>query len=99
MTESSTHTSIKLYVRIVQNGSLKALNSKNTSCVAKYQPYYNKPCCSVHITSLIIIKVAPKSCRGIPSLFKRLTCLANTMATSILSPKGVEQSCLGMQIK
>ena len=33
MKESSTHTSIKLCVRIIQNGSLKALNSKNTSCV------------------------------------------------------------------
>ena len=31
--ESSTHTSIKLCVRIIQNGNLKALNSKNTSCV------------------------------------------------------------------
>ena len=31
MRESSTHTSIKLCVRIT--GSLKALNSKNTSCV------------------------------------------------------------------
>ena len=34
MRESSTHTSIKLCVRIsIQNGSLKALNSKNTSFV------------------------------------------------------------------
>ena len=34
MRESSTHTSIKLCMRItIQNGSLKALNSKNTSCV------------------------------------------------------------------
>ena len=56
MKESSTHTSIKLCMRIIQNGSLKALNSKNKLC--KYQSYYNKPCCSVHIRSLIIIKVA-----------------------------------------
>ena len=34
MRESNTHTSIKLCVGItIQNGSLKALNSKNTSCV------------------------------------------------------------------
>ena len=32
MKESSTHTSIKPCVRIIQNGSLKALSSKNTSC-------------------------------------------------------------------
>ena len=33
MKESSTHNSIKLCMRIIQNGSLKVLNSKNTSCV------------------------------------------------------------------
>ena len=44
MRESSTHTSIKLCVRItIQNGSLKALNSKNTSCV------------NTNLTTIIII--------------------------------------------
>ena len=34
MRESSTHTSIKLCVRItIQNGSSKALSNKNTNCV------------------------------------------------------------------
>ena len=39
MKESSTH---KLCVKItIQNGSLKALNSKNTSCVNTNLAYYN----------------------------------------------------------
>ena len=44
MKESSTQTSIKLCVRIIPNGSLKALNSKNTSCVNTYQPYHVAQC-------------------------------------------------------
>ena len=46
MRESNTHTSIKLCVRItIQNGSSKALNSKNTSCVNTI----TLPCFSVRI--------------------------------------------------
>ena len=65
MRESSTHASIKLCVRItIQNSSLKALNSKNTNCVNTNLTTIS------HVAQcvLIIIKVALKSCRGIPSL-------------------------------